>query len=305
MSDQNSTLKILSYLNVIGTLSAGKTLSTTSMQVIDHNSWTGSIWRKYTGENRATTIDNIKGILNEAIFTLETGPSSEFEMSLINALNGFETLIETYKGDYYTQNNIQKTLDNIRERISLVSLPTNDDDEPNDLIALVVQEQLQVADQQSVLNNMTIESSEQPFRICAQPDSTSQGINGLRSVTNFSNNNVSTNIETVTELPKVSQELNTTPLVEASNRTSDQTTDKTAINSTDAGRGTKIAANLPSGNTDHINKEFGVVCQKNNKKRELIERNQRLQKLSHPPCKASKENNHAAALKHQGRYYHQ
>ena len=294
MSDQNSTLKILSDLNVIGTLSAGKTLSTTSMQVIDHNSWTGSIWRKYTGENRATTIDKIKGILNEAIFALETGASEEFETSLVNALNGFETLIETYKGDYYTQNNIQKTLDNIRERIALINI-----EETNELIALVVQEQLQIATEQSVLNNMTIESLEQPFRICAQSDTTAQG-------TNFSQltNKLSINTETITELPKVSQEFNTTPLVKASDRTSDQTTDKTTIISTNAGSGTKITTNLPGGNTNHIN----------NKKSELIERNRRLQKLSHPPRQvsnanqeshASKVNNRATGLKHPGRYYHQ
>ena len=100
VSEQSDISKIISNLNVIGTLSAGKTLSETSMTVIEHNSWSGMLWRTYNRENRKGTMNKIEEVLNEATFLLEASYSPELVTSLNQALIGFETLTQTYKGDY-------------------------------------------------------------------------------------------------------------------------------------------------------------------------------------------------------------
>lgn len=291
MSDQNSILKILSDLNVIGSLSPGKTLSTTSMQIIDHNSWTGSIWRRYTGENRAGTIEKIKGILNEAIFVLETSPSSELETSLHKALTGFESLIETYGGDYYTQNKIQNTLDTINDRIINNKLLVHDTEHTakiDELIATVVREQLELA-------------VDQPFRIHSRSDSAVQSADDSRSATinNFNTANVlnvlkelESNIEATIEVSKVSQKLSTEMLVEASDRTSDSSTNKATIVSLDAGCSTKITTDMSGSDTGDVTKNAVELrrgrSMKEKNKSDIIQRNERLQKLSHSTYKSNR-----------------
>lgn len=310
MSDSNSTLKILSNLNIIATLTIGKTLSTTSMQVIDHNSWATSIWRKYRKENRAITIDKIKEIINDGMSILESLPSEEIITSLINALNGFETLADTYKSDYYTENNIRNFLVASRERMANNKLSSIDNAEPDEIIAIIVQETLR---DELLVNNMAEESIDQPFRICAQSDSTLQFADESRLGINSSGCSTTCDVEceitfnndTTFKISKISQEFITTPLVETSDRASYQTANKTTIISTNGDCSTKIVTNLSSNSINAVNKEFNNNY--SNKKKSLIERNKRLQNLTHATHHANspiKEHIHTSDKKHDGRYYH-
>jgi hypothetical protein len=94
--------KILSDLNVITSLTEGMTLSSSSMTVIPHKSWSTSIWRLYSGENRKETIKTIKDIFARALICYTMNPSEKMENALREALQGLETLRDTYKGDYYS-----------------------------------------------------------------------------------------------------------------------------------------------------------------------------------------------------------
>ena len=144
-SEQSSTIKIVSDLNVIGTLSVGKTLSASSMAIVDHNSWTGALWRTYSRENRTTTMAKIEEILNDAVFALETNYSIELASALDKALLGFETLTETYKGDYYTFGKVRQIIEKIRLRMAPV-----DDVTVEQYITDVVQQQIEIIAQEVV-----------------------------------------------------------------------------------------------------------------------------------------------------------
>lgn len=97
--DKDNTEKIISNLLLLSTLEAGKTLSTSSLTIIDHGSWSSSFWRRYSGENRALTIEFIKGIFLDAINCLDSNYSQELFDKILNALAGFASLKETYKDD--------------------------------------------------------------------------------------------------------------------------------------------------------------------------------------------------------------
>lgn len=83
-------------LNVIASIKPGMTLSDTTMTVVDHNSWSSSFWRRYSGENRNTTINRIKDLMDEA---LSMDYSSELDDAIERALVGINNLKETYKDD--------------------------------------------------------------------------------------------------------------------------------------------------------------------------------------------------------------
>ena len=64
---QENKNKIVQNLTLLGSLTAGKTLSTSSLSVIDHNSWSSSIYRAYTGEDRKKTFTLCQSILQDAV----------------------------------------------------------------------------------------------------------------------------------------------------------------------------------------------------------------------------------------------
>src|SRR3972149_10231129 len=101
MSGQDKKNRIISDLSIIASLTPGKTLSNSTMTVIDHNTWSSSIWRRYAGEDRKNTIGTIKGILTEATSFCNLSPSDEIIVNIEASLTGFSSLKETYKGDYY------------------------------------------------------------------------------------------------------------------------------------------------------------------------------------------------------------
>src|ERR1700722_12616461 len=91
--------KIICDLEVLSKLSPGLTLSTSTMTIINHETWSGSLWRTYARENRKDTISFIKSIFTEAISILELNYSQELADAVKTALKGFSSLKETYKGD--------------------------------------------------------------------------------------------------------------------------------------------------------------------------------------------------------------
>jgi len=118
---QDRIIRLLSDLNVLASLRPGLTLSTSTMSVIDHNSWSSSLWRTYNNENRKDTIGFIKTILTEAISILQLNFSNDLLIAIELALNGFSHLKETYKGDYYTIAEINTIINTIRYQITQIS----------------------------------------------------------------------------------------------------------------------------------------------------------------------------------------
>jgi len=119
---------IIGELKVLSGITPGKTLSPTTMTIVDHDRWMGSVWRTYAGENRTQTIIHIRGILLEALSVVKIIGEKENKMDIIvsieTALHGIGFMKETYKDDYYVIAEIdgiikstREALDEIREYI--------------------------------------------------------------------------------------------------------------------------------------------------------------------------------------------
>lgn len=105
--NEEGIVRIIADLQVLASLSAGKTLSPSTMTILDHNSWSGAVWRTYSGENRKQTLSHIKKIFDDALFLIASEdfsqPAFEEILSMFDlAVAGVSTLKETYKGDFYT-----------------------------------------------------------------------------------------------------------------------------------------------------------------------------------------------------------
>ena len=104
----------LNDLTMIAKITPGMTLSDTTMTLVDHNSWSGSFWRRYSGENRQKTLDHISGILADA---LGYEKFEEIEILTLQALEGVENLKETYKDDKEFVEKIDRLLVQTRNSI--------------------------------------------------------------------------------------------------------------------------------------------------------------------------------------------
>ena len=100
---------------MLATLQPGQTLSSTSMTIIDHNTWSTSLWRTYSGESRKATIGFIKTIFIEALHLCESEPELISEIEA--ALQGFNNLKETYAGDYPTIGEIETIINTTRTKL--------------------------------------------------------------------------------------------------------------------------------------------------------------------------------------------
>ena len=109
--------KIVSDLKILATITPGKTLSTSTMTIIDHKAWSSSFWRTYSGENRKMTIFSIKKIFLQALSIIESYESCELLEHIKLALIGVSNLKETYKNDYYTISDIDHMLNEIEEEV--------------------------------------------------------------------------------------------------------------------------------------------------------------------------------------------
>lgn len=114
--------QIISDLKVISCLKPGKTLSTSTMTVIDHGSWATTFWRTYKGENKKETVNFIKNIFDNAVKTFQDNGSEDLLKQINDALEGFETLKETYKGYTTTIKDIDDIIVDVRERTKVPTL---------------------------------------------------------------------------------------------------------------------------------------------------------------------------------------
>ena len=86
-------------LLLLAALTPGKTISTSSHQLVEHRSWTTCLWRRYQGENRRQTVSFIYETINQAMEQFENHPTPEQKESLQRALEGVATLTVTYESD--------------------------------------------------------------------------------------------------------------------------------------------------------------------------------------------------------------
>jgi hypothetical protein len=121
MIGQDRINNIINQLKIISGLTPGKTLSTSTMTIIDHNTWSGSAWRTYAGENRKQTIMQIKAIFTEALSIIKLSSNRENNkdvvISIEMGLYGVNSLKETYKDDYYIISEIDDMINNIRHEL--------------------------------------------------------------------------------------------------------------------------------------------------------------------------------------------
>jgi hypothetical protein len=115
---QDSTDQIIKKLKVIAELTPGKTISTSNPEewcILDHKSWSSSLWRTYAGEGRESGIYEISKLFKVVISILSVNNTVTLLDFLGKALLGFDTLKETYKDDY-----------NAVASVTLISNKTND-----------------------------------------------------------------------------------------------------------------------------------------------------------------------------------
>jgi len=113
--------KILSDLNILSNLSDGHTLSAQTMTIINHKSWSSTLWRTYSGENRKQTISHIKCIFKEALSFLKLSNNLKEDLDIINslehAIKGILTLKQTYSDDFYIISDIDQFVNEFREEL--------------------------------------------------------------------------------------------------------------------------------------------------------------------------------------------
>lgn len=109
--------KIIGDLVILASITPGKTFSPSSMSIIDHNSWSTTFYRRYNGENRKNSIAHIRGIFIEALNIYSLDPCNDIIDNINEALKGILNLKETYKGDYYTIAEIDRIVNETKEKL--------------------------------------------------------------------------------------------------------------------------------------------------------------------------------------------
>lgn len=140
MIGQDKITQVITNLKVLSSITPGKTLSTSTMTLVDHASWSGAIWRTYSGENREETIATIKRILQEALSILKLLPDSmsrnDLLISLNTALMGVLSLKDTYKGNYYTVGEINDIVDIMRLELSRIYSSTRQENNSHESVQI-------------------------------------------------------------------------------------------------------------------------------------------------------------------------
>lgn len=112
---------VLNDLQLLSSLTAGKTLSSSTKTIVFHDSWSTAIWRRYARESRADTLTCIQNIFNNAFKLLEGKVLYDFypvSTSLDNALIGVSSLVETYRSDPAMVNSLNALIIDVRRNIS-------------------------------------------------------------------------------------------------------------------------------------------------------------------------------------------
>ena len=103
--------ELLKNLEVISQITPGKTLSVSTMSVVDHNSWSSAVTRRINGESRNKSIIHIKFLLLEAVSFYKLTQDLEIRDAISSAIDGFNNLTLTYETD-------TKSVDEIKQIVS-------------------------------------------------------------------------------------------------------------------------------------------------------------------------------------------
>lgn len=106
--------EIISNLKIIASLQPGKTLSTTTMTIINHDSWLTPLWRGLMREDKDETITFIKNYLFKVLDKYHVDKDKDILDTLYEALDGFANLKSTYAG----YSDVTNRIDNIITEIS-------------------------------------------------------------------------------------------------------------------------------------------------------------------------------------------
>lgn len=93
-----------SKLVKIASITPGKTLSTSTMEILDSKSW----YNSFLGDNPNHVVTFIKNILIEAIDFYKLEKSNDFLSLIESGFEGLKALSKTYPDDYYLIGGINK-----------------------------------------------------------------------------------------------------------------------------------------------------------------------------------------------------
>jgi hypothetical protein len=170
MSGQDRKQRIISDLKIIGSLQPNQTLSSSTMSIIDHGTWSSSLWRKYAGESRKDTINFIRNIFLDAIAIFEIDESHELILAIDEGVRGFTNLEETYRGDYLTIAEIHKIISDVRDKMNSLGDKMLNESIPNVgldttiedcLHQMMMGEIVEVDESMDIIDSMALEPTDQ------------------------------------------------------------------------------------------------------------------------------------------------
>ena len=129
---------LLEFLLLISKIKPGYTLSTASMTLVNHQTWSGACYRRWNEENREKTITKITEDI-EMLYYLGVVNISRIKpwMSLLILVkNGLEALQETYSGDAKISRRLKECGQTILSLQFEWALTTNPDHCPKNKIPL-------------------------------------------------------------------------------------------------------------------------------------------------------------------------
>lgn len=123
---------LIEELQLISTIKPGQTFSKISKTVVDHKSWSTSLWRTFYRENRRETITYIHTCLQQAvdiyIYQLHRGEDDQILRTyILMSLVGFNNMTKTYWEDFSSTTEIERIIRETTRRIdesSSLFLPT-------------------------------------------------------------------------------------------------------------------------------------------------------------------------------------
>jgi hypothetical protein len=109
--------KIVSDLKVLSRLRSGQTLSTSSMSIMEHNTWGTWMYRRFSRESKTETVNFVVNLLTTALEFAENNKDYEIINLIKDSLSGFMSLQDTYKDDQVIVEKIANIVDDISTKV--------------------------------------------------------------------------------------------------------------------------------------------------------------------------------------------
>ena len=94
---------LLRDLDFLGQISRGQKACIANRVIVDGNTWSGTFYRAWKGENRIITITKIEQIVNQTVDAIDSHKNTDYLGIVINyfayARNGVDALNSTYQND--------------------------------------------------------------------------------------------------------------------------------------------------------------------------------------------------------------